>query len=434
MLPHLPPGPPQLALRGVCVGLLCCASIAGCTDPALPSVGGGLPGGGGAGAGGESVGGAGGEGAGGLGISFEKLELEGTPDQVVDFAFVPGRDEIVVLEKLGKVSHYAFDGNAATLLGSFELPVFTETDCGLISVAFAPDFPITQHVYLGYCTTLKSSQIARFSFDLPYEEMAASEELVIANPEPAASEAWHNVGSIGFEPSGVLWALFGEKTISANGQDTSVNLGKLLRIVPKQVGPGYDPAPDNPFIGDADKSPDIYAYGLRSPWKGVRDSQGHFWIGDVGSDKFEEVNYVDAPGQNFGWNVHEGPCDKSIDDNCRDPLTYWDRTSDHPYPADDPDAYAAGTRVVCIGAHIEPIANDPYGGKLDGITFFGDFVLGWVRALRQDENGAIELDVHVGHLPHASSWKRGPDGTLYLMTYGILKATDPAAIYRVRAD
>jgi glucose/arabinose dehydrogenase len=141
---------------------------------------------------------------------------------------VPGRDEIVVLEKLGKVSHYAFDGNAATLLGSFELPVFTETDCGLISVAFAPDFPITQHVYLGYCTTLKSSQIARFSFDLPYEEMAASEELVIANPEPAASEAWHNVGSIGFEPSGVLWALFGEKTISANGQDTS-NLGKPHR-------------------------------------------------------------------------------------------------------------------------------------------------------------------------------------------------------------
>ena len=63
-----------------------------------------------------------------------------------------------------------------------------------------------------------------------------------------------------------------------------------------------------------------------------------------------------------------------------------------------------------------------------------DFVLGWVRALRQDENGAITLDVHVGHLPHASSWKRAPDGTLYLMTYGVLKATEPAAIYRVVSD
>jgi len=404
-----------------------------CSSPTLPIPLGGAGAEGGAGGGGGQ-GGGGGEGAGGLGIVFERLDVELGLDQVVDFAFVPGEDEIVVLEKTGRVSHFAFDGESASLLGSFEVPVFTETDCGLISAAFAPDYPVTHHLYLGYCTTLKSSQVSRFVFEPPYDAILATEELVIANPEPAASQAWHNVGSIGFEPSGVLWALFGEKTISSNSQDLSSNLGKLLRIVPRQIAPGYDPAPDNPFIGEADKSPDVYAYGLRSPWKGVRDSEGRFWIGDVGSDKYEEVNWVSEPGQNFGWNVHEGPCDRAIDDSCTEPTTYWDRKSDHPYPADDADAIAAGTRVVCIGAHVEPMVGDPYQGKLDGITFFGDFIIGWIRALRIDDAGAVTFDEHVGHLPHASSWKRAPDGTLYVMTFGLLKAMEPAGIYRVKLE
>ncbi len=407
-------------------------ALLGCTDPHLPapSGGGGMGGAGGSGAGGGS----GGTGGAGLSLTFEPLAMDEPLDQVTDMAFVPGRDEILVLEKQGRVVHFAFDGETASYLGEFLLPVFVETDCGLISVAFAPDFPITQSVYLGYCADRQSSQISRFDLGLPYDEVLASEQLIIVLDEPAANEAWHNVGSFGFEPSGVLWALFGEKTIGSNAQDLASDLGKLIRIVPKAGEPGFDPAPDNPYAGEADKSPNVYASGLRSPWKGTRDAAGRIWFGDVGSNKFEEVNLIDAPGQNFGWNLHEGPCDERLGDDCRDPITHWDRTFEHPYPADDPDAIAAGTRVVWVGPHIEPMLGDPYQGKLDGLTFFGDFIVGWIRVLGVSTAGTITFDQHVGHLPHAGVWVRGPSGHVYALTYGPLKAMDPAALYVVRVD
>ena len=153
--------------------------------------------------------------------------------------------------------------------------MFTETDCGLISVAFAPDFPVSQQIYLGYCTTLKSSQIARFAFDLPYDEIVASEELVIANPEPAAVEAWHNVGSIGFEPSACSGRCSG-KDDQSNGQDLSSNLGKLLRIVPKQVGLATTPR-RQPVRRRRHEEPDITPTACAHPGKACathRDTSG----------------------------------------------------------------------------------------------------------------------------------------------------------------
>jgi len=418
--------------RLVLVLVLVLVALIACADPVLPEPTGG--GGAGAGTGGQA--GHGGDGGAGneLRITFVPLELDTVVDKVTDMAFVPGRDELVILEKEGRVLHFDFDGTQATLRGSFELPVYVEDDCGLISVAFPPDFPLTGEMYLGYCADFTSSQVSRFVLDEPHEDILASEEAIIVLDEPLAAHPWHNVGSIGFEPSGVLWALFGEKTRGANSQDLSVDLGKLLRIVPKAGEPGFDPAPDNPFIDDPEKSPNVYAYGMRSPWKGVRDSKGRFWFGDVGSNLFEEINFVPEPGMNFGWDVHEGPCDSSLMDGCTEPVTYWDREFEHPYPADDPDAIPAGTRVVCVGPHIEPVVDDPYGGKLDGLTFFGDFVIGWIRALRIDDAGVVTFDQHIGHLPHASAWARGHDGRVFVMTYGPLAAMDPATLHVLRVD
>lgn len=399
----------------------------GCTDPVLPTGSGGS-----GGTGGQPTGGAGGDTP--LKLAFDDLPVDEAVDQVTDMAFVPGRDELIVLEKTGRVLHFDFDGTAATLKGSFEIPVYTGDDCGLISVAFPPDFATTNEMYLGYCADFFSSQVSRFTLAEPYTGILESEVEVIRLNEPNAAHPWHNVGSIGFEPSGVMWALFGEKTVGTNAQDLSKDLGKLLRIIPRKGQTGFDPAPDNPYAGDPTKSPNVFAYGLRSPWKGLRDSEGRFWVGDVGADTFEEVNYITKPGVNLGWPNHEGPCDASLNDGCTDPITSWGRSLSHPYPAEDPDAIPAGTRVVWVGPHIEPMENDPYGGRLDGITFFGDFVVGWIRGLRVDAGGAITLDQHLGHLNHAGAWARAPSGVVYAMTFGPLKVPDAAKLVAVRLE
>ena len=130
-------------------------------------------------------------------------------------------------------------------------------------------------------------------------------------------------------------------------------MGKLLRIVPSRepgVG-GFEPAPDGPLADDEDASQSVYALGLRSPFRGTRDSRGFYWIGDVGSDFFEEVNVVRAPLANFGWPDHEGPCSELR----RDHVTRASRGRAAPSPdyiADDPEVETTVARVAWAGPEV----------------------------------------------------------------------------------
>src|SRR5690606_34850827 len=140
------------------------------------------------------------------------------------------------------------------------------TDCGAISLALDNDFTENKLFYLAKCTSQQASGVYRYTFDADdYDSIADTEALVIEASEPASRRAWHNVGSLNMDAKGNLWVPFGDKTIEANGQSRDDNLGALLRIVPNRTDPegGYTPASDNPFIDDADASPDVYAYGMR---------------------------------------------------------------------------------------------------------------------------------------------------------------------------
>lgn len=128
--------------------------------------------------------------------------------------------------------------------------------------------------------------------------MAASASLVLEVGDDRATSAWHNFGALGFfdDAEQSLWLLSGEKSVGSNSQDLGTDLGAVLRIVPRrgQGSAGYDPHPDNPFAGpgadpDASSGPNLYAWVLRSPWRGAIDHQGRIWIGDVGRHR-EEVN------------------------------------------------------------------------------------------------------------------------------------------------
>jgi hypothetical protein len=234
---------------------------------------------------------------------------------------------------------------------------------------------------------------------------------------PVAHEHWHRFGSMGFEPDGTMWALMGDNYIDGNGQDTSTRRGSLLRFIPNRQsdGEGHLPAPDNPFVGDPDKNDLIYAYGLRSPWRGYRDRHGRFWIGDVGHLDIEEINLVTEPAQNFGWALWEGPCAHDCE-GLREPLIHWGRSSDEPFVLEDPDTEPAVKRCAWLGVMYEQYSEDRYYGLLDDMVLYGDLYTGWVRGVKVDAAGAILEDKLVAHKTSLTAWRVGFDGFLYATT------------------
>lgn len=352
-------------------------------------------------------------------LSFEAIDLPGV-EAATDFAFLPGSEgELLVLTLTGGVHHLQLEGSNARALGQAQLTVYQNEGCGLHSLAVDPDFAETRWVYLTRCIDIRQSSLTRHVFT-PSSVLAAEEvEILRVSLDQDPPEYWHRFGSFGFEPNGeTLWILLGDHFVRANAQDVESPFGSLLRIRPDRSpgGSGYTPAPGNAF-GAEGGEPSVYAYGLRSPWRGSRDGRGRFFIGDVGEYGREEVNLVTAAGQNFGWPRFEGACDGACD-GFVNPLTSYGRSSEEPYVFDDPDTIPQTRRAVWVGDVYEAPSVDRYYGLFDGRVPFGDFYTGWVRALRVDDAGQLVEDLPVGHLASISAWHTGPDGHMYALTHG----------------
>ena len=384
-----------------------------------------------------------------LALAFTPVALEGdVPEAITELKFVPGSRDFFVLNKTHTVTHYtlAADGLHAARVGTFDVPGVDETaDCGLLSVTFDPGFAQNRFVYFASCDSPTESRITRHVFDATnaYASIAATATTVLRVGDPEAVHAWHNIGSIGFDATGNLWALFGDKDIAPTAQDTSNQLGTVIRVVPGADGASYVPAADNPLLAMPGADPAIAAYGLRSPWRGALDEAGRLWIGDVGDSSFEEVNVTRFRGENFGAGITEGPCTPATSNtgDCIglvDPVVSWDRSLTHPYSVADPHAVQTSRRVVWVGtAYPRTIGdNDRYGARLFDRMLVGDFAGGWVRAIRLDADDRVDGDEPVGHLEAASSWAVGPDGYLYATTYGSSLAFPymPGSVLRVRAS
>lgn len=363
---------------------------------------------------------------------FRNIPLSVPVSQITSLRFIPGTEDFVLLTRTGTMHHFRLQSSraSATWLGQVDVPgVYTDTDCGLLSLAFDPDYETNRYIYLGHCLSKSFSAISRLVFDSKqpdYEAVGASAVELFRAGQPNAQSAWHNIGSIGFDGAGQLWAFFGDKTAPGNGQDPSNELGALLRF---SVGPDgtLSPAPDNPFIGDPDASDFVYAYGMRSPWMGFIDAQGRYWIGDVGASAFEEVNLIDEPGQNLGWAKYEGPCAGGCE-GFKQPLLYWNRDLDHPYVQADPQAVPSVLRVGWAGLQYQsPV--DRYAGRLTGKTLYGDMCVGFVRAVAVNVRGRLISDEHVAHLANATGWDIGPDGYIYASTFSDRCDTAPGASY-----
>jgi hypothetical protein len=375
-----------------------------------------------------------------LRVEFEELGLETEPTFITDFVFYPGSStDFLALDKSGKLLRFTLEEQSAKLLSTAQVAgVYDVLDCGAISLAFEPDFEEGNYVYVGTCVSQTASDVLRLDLDDDLNPVEGTEVSVLSVGHSAATRPWHNVGSIGFEPGGVMWAIFGDKVLGDPAQDLASDLGKLLRIVPSRepgLG-GFEPAPDGPLLGVDGASQAIFALGLRSPFRGTRDSRGFYWIGDVGSDLFEEVNVVRSPLDNFGWPSFEGPCD-----DCGATLTpnfYWSRQEVPEYVAEDRESEVTLARVAWAGPEIVESENERYNGRLAGSVLFGDFCAGFLRHARVDEDGVTTLDAPLGHLNNAGAFRQHSDGYVYAITFGqcqtdvMNKADEPfSRLYRM---
>ena len=380
-------------------------------------------------------------------VDFERIgtyDLQGqrfTPEKITGLIFVPDGGALI-WNKLGRVMRFDLtDDGVLMLRGEVTLPdVFTQQDCGLVSLALDPQ--LQDQLYVGHCVSATHSEVRRYALgERSLPDVDAGHALVIRLGDDDAVESQHNVGTIGFFPDAdaSMWVLVGDKRLSEHGQRTASQLGAVLRVIPERGdgGEGYAPHPDNPFAGPGADSasssgPDLYAWGLRSPWRGELDRHGNLWIGDVGARR-DEVNVVREAGQNFGWATVDGPC---REDDCTpftDPVTNWSRASDHLYRVEDPASAGSSGQCATLLPTYRPDGEDVYRGMLDEGVLFADACTGFVRQLKIDADGEVVSDEPVGHLTGVAGGDQHSDGHLYVASYGHCLHTrgTTAGIYRV---
>jgi hypothetical protein len=365
-----------------------------------------------------------------VGVSFQPLTVRTEDGQTValmeltGLTFLPGGRGALVWEKSGRLTHYRVEGDELVLLGEVRFDnVLNASDCGFVNVALDPEWETNHYIFVAHCISPSFSAVVRYQFDgSDYESVAETASPVIEVGDPDAPKAWHNIGALGFfdDAEHSMWLLAGEKNMSEQAQDLTTDLGKVLRIIPRRDDSlsGYEPHPDNPFAGDPELSSgaNIYAWGLRSPWRGTIDRDNRVIIGDVGG-MVEEVNIARGPEHNFGWSVHNGPCKENCS-GITDPVVSWGIKSDMTYRVEDKLAKASTSRVSWVGAYYAGDENDRYDDFLDDTVLFSDMCLGFVRALQIDDAGRAARDEHAGHLVGLSGAAVGPDGYLYATSFG----------------
>jgi glucose/arabinose dehydrogenase len=244
-----------------------------------------------------------------------RLAKIGSFDSPVYVTSPPGdRHRVYVVEQEGRV-RLVRDGKpqAAPFLDIRRL-VTAGGEQGLLSLAFAPDYASTKRFYVYYTTRSGNQRVAEYTAASPERANAGSARTVL---EMADRESNHNGGLLLFGPDRHLYIGTGDGGGAGdrhgrfgNGQNTHVLLGKLLRIDPARSGASaYTVPSDNPFAGGGGRK-EIYAYGLRNPWRFSFDRRtDDLVIGDVGQDAIEEIDFArkgDARGANYGWRVFEG--------------------------------------------------------------------------------------------------------------------------------
>jgi glucose/arabinose dehydrogenase len=332
-------------------------------------------------------------------------------DQPVAFEAPAGDDTLYVAEKTGRLKSLR-GGRTDTVL-DLSGEVSTGSEQGLLGVAISAD---RAYLYVDFTDRDGDTHVREYALrDGRADASTAREVLTVDQPY-----ANHNGGQILFGPDGKLYIALGDGGSGGdphgNGQNLNALLGKLLRIDPRPSGgQPYGVPADNPFAGRPGARGEIWAYGLRNPWRFTFDrATGDLWIADVGQGAWEEIDRAPRSskgGENYGWNRLEGK---------------------HQFEGAAPAGHVppifeyshAGGACSITGGYVYRGTKIP---ALQGAYLFGDYCVGRLRALIADDSRVIgdrDLGVKVESL---TSFGQDQSGELYALSQsGQVYRIDPA--------
>jgi len=283
---------------------------------------------------------------------------------------------LLLVEQGGKVKSFRNGKLVSKAFLDLSESILSGGEAGLLSLAFHPEFEKKSKIYVAYTRKNSSGKFqsvySEFGVLKSKEEVdPETERILLVIDQPYYN---HNGGQLAFGPDGFLYIGVGDGGSARDPLDHGLNpetlLGSLLRIDVNREEP-YSIPYDNPFLkGTIKGKPEVYAWGLRNPWRFSFDSQdGKLWLADVGQNRFEEINIIEK-GKNYGWAIFEAEKCLSVGPDCSNP--------DFVKPV---FSYPRSEGLSITGGYV-------YRGKkvpwLEGKYIYGDYVSGKIWALSYD--------------------------------------------------
>jgi glucose/arabinose dehydrogenase len=345
------------------------------------------------------------------GIRLELRPIVGGLERPVGIANAgDGSGRLFILEQVGRI-RIVQDGvlRGAPFLDITGRVGSSGNEQGLIGLAFDPAYAVNGYFYVNYTDLQGDTVVARFSVSADAGQAdPASESVVLTILQPASN---HNGGHLAFGPDGYLYIGTGDGGGAGdrfgNGQNGATLLGAMLRLDVGGAQPYAIPA-DNPFVGEPAVRDEIWAIGLRNPWRYAFDrATGDLYIADVGQNQYEEVNYQQAAapgGQNYGWPIMEGMHCFPESRVCEQaglirPVAEYD--------------HSLGCSVT--GGYVYRGQESP---ALSGIYLFGDYCSGRIWGLAAGQDGAWKVAELAQTGMRLSSFGEDEGGELYLLDMG----------------
>jgi glucose/arabinose dehydrogenase len=367
-------------------------------------------------------------------IALEQLNLSTLASPVFLTHAGDGSNRIFIVEQAGRIRLLKNGSLQATPFLNISGHVRSGGEEGLLSVAFPPDYARRQQFYVYYTQLDGNNVVARFrTTSNPDLADPASEEQILALPHP--NQTNHNGGQLEFGPDGYLYIGTGDGGGAGdpyeNGQNHAALLGKILRInvngqypatipngayriylpmIGSNLGPRYRIPPDNPFFNQPGYRPEIWALGLRNPWRFSFDrATNDLYIADVGQNAREEVNFQPSNsvgGRNYGWNNLEGSLCYDPPSGCSAPANYSAPVAEYPHGANDSNGCSVTGGYVYRGAAYP---------DMQGVYFYADYCRGKIWGLKF-ENSAWQSQLLLDTTYQPSSFGEDESGEVYLVS------------------
>jgi len=359
--------------------------------------------------------------AGAADVALEQVFVGQRFVRPLQLSYVPdGSGRVAVVEQIGTIRWFQADGagDSGTLIDLRQRISTAHNEEGLLSIAFHPGFARNGQIFVYYsAASPRRSIVARYTADPRALRVDPASELIVM--EIGQPYGNHNGGQLAFGPDGFLYIGLGDGGSAGdphgNGQNRKTLLGSILRIdvADATAAKPYGIPRDNPFVNAGDGSrPEIWAYGLRNPWRFSFDREtGMLFAGDVGQNTEEEIDRIERGG-NYGWNRMEGHL-------CHSPPSGCD-ARDLELPV---AVYGRGLGISVTGGFVYRGRDIP---PLIGRYLFADFGTGTIWTIPSDAKPLTEPEPLLKTKLLISGFGENAAGELYVVDLR-------GAVYRLKA-